>query len=57
MMTIELKNPTVADVIKALENMPQDAPVKADDGTGYLTENLIVRYDVCTDEEVEIIGN
>lgn len=54
--TIELKNPRVADVIKALKEMPRNAPVLTDDGTGWLTGELIIRFDVCADDSVEIIG-
>ena len=53
---VELKEPRVADVIKALKKMPKNAPVFTDDGTGWLTENLIIRFDVCVDDGVEIIG-
>ena len=54
--TIELREPRVADVIKALKKMPKNAPVFTDDGTGWLTQNLIIRFDICTDDGVEIIG-
>ena len=53
---IELKKPRVADVIKALKKMPRHAPVFSDDGTGWLTDKLIIRFDMCVDDGVEIIG-